>query len=202
MVAALCMAKLHLFLLVPIWIVSQKRWRLGAGLAGGLLTCGAASFALQGPDWIQRYIHLVLNPIQNTGEAFMPNLHGLCSALALPLAVELAMCAVVAWVVWRTCHRAPENAWVATLAGGLLVSRHAYTQDCLILLPSLVAVLLAEQQALPLRALAGILLLPVLYMGGVGHYPGAWLVPVVTLALVATCLARPAAPPAVQTVLA
>ena len=118
MVAALCMAKLHLFLLVPLWIVSQKRWRLGAGLAGGLLACAAASFALQGPDWIQRYVHLVRNPIQNTDEAAMPNLHGLCSSFGLPLGVELAMCGVVAWVVWRVCHRTPRER-LGGNAGGL-----------------------------------------------------------------------------------
>jgi hypothetical protein len=194
MVAALCMAKLHLFLLVPLWIVSQKRWRLGAGLAGGLLACGAASFALQGPDWIRRYIHLVLNPIQNTDEAAMPNLHGLCSTFGLPLGVELPMCAAVAWLVWRACHRTPENAWVAMLAGCLLVSRHAYTQDCLILLPSLVVVLYARETALAPRALAGILLLPILYMPAMGRYPGAFIVPLAMLALVVMCSVNPPAP--------
>ena len=201
-VASLCAVKFHLFLLLPLWIIAQKRWRFGAGLGGGLLACVVASFALQGPDWIQRYTRLVRNPIQNTGQALMPNLHGLCYSLGLPLAVELAMCAVVAWVVWRTCRGAPENAWVATLTGCLLVSRHAYMQDCVILLPLLVVVLRAEERALPFRALAGILLLPALYIGAAARSPGAALVPAATLALLAMCLARPAGTAPVRPALA
>jgi hypothetical protein len=193
-VASLCMAKFHLFLLLPLWILSQKRWRFGAGLAGGLLACLAASFALQGPDWIQRYIHLVRNPIEDTDQATMRNLHGLCAAFGLPLAVELALCGAVAWFVWRACHRDPESAWLATLTGGLLVSRHAYMQDCVILLPLLVATLRAERNALPVRALAGILLLPALYM----PLPDAWrataIVPALMLALVVMCSLRGAGP--------
>ncbi len=48
--------------------------------------------------------------------------------------------------------------------------------------------------ALPLRALAGILLLPVLYMPAVGRYPGAVVVPLAMLALVVTCAVRLPAP--------
>jgi hypothetical protein len=124
----------------------------------------------------------------------MPNLHGLCSTFGLPLGVELPMCAAVAWLVWRACHRTPENAWVAMLAGCLLVSRHAYTQDCLILLPSLVVVLYARETALAPRALAGILLLPILYMPAMGRYPGAFIVPLAMLALVVMCSVNPPAP--------
>lgn len=199
-VASLLMAKFHLFLLVPLWILSQKRWRFGAGLAGGLLACLVASFALQGPGWIHRYIQLVSNPIENTDQALMRNLHGLCSSLGLPLAVELAMCGAVAWFVWRTCRRVPENAWLATLAGGLLVSRHAYTQDCLILLPALVAAVRAEEKALPVRTLAGILLLPALYLPALTVSGPAAILPAVMLALVVMCSVRPPAPAAVATV--
>ena len=198
-IASLCVAKFQLFFLVPLWILSQKRWRFAAGLAGGLLACVAASFALQGPGWIHRYLQLILSPvekIENTSQAAMPNLHGFCSTFGLPLAVELALCGVVAWVVWQVCRRAPENAWLAMLAGGVLVSRHAYTQDCLILLPVLVAMARAEREALPLRALAGILLLPVLYMPGLALSRAAAVVPVALMALVGMCLLRPPAPAA------
>jgi len=192
-VASLCLAKFHLFLLVPLWILAQRRWRFAAGLAGGVLACIVASFALQGPDWVHRYIHLILSPVESPDQAFMLNLHGICYSFGLPLVVELALCGVVAWLVWAVCRHAPENAWVATLAGGLLVSRHAYTQDCLILLPSLVLMLCAREKALPLRALAGILLLPVLYMPAVARYPGAVIVPLAMLALVVMCLVNPPA---------
>jgi hypothetical protein len=198
-VASLCLAKFHLFLLVPLWILSQKRWRFGAGLAGGVLACLAASFALQGPDWIHRYIQLVSNPIENTDQAVMRNLHGLCSSLGLPLAVELAMCGAVAWFVWRACRKAPQNAWMATLAGGLLVSRHAYTQDCLILLPVLVAAVRAEEKAFPVRVLAGILLLPALYLPALTVSGPAAILPAVMVALVVMCSVRP--PAAAPTVL-
>ena len=196
--ASLCLAKFHLFLLVPLWILSQRRWRFAAGLAGGVLACIAASFALQGPDWIHRYVHLIISPVESPDQAFMLNLHGLCYTFGLPLAVELAMSGVVAWLVWMVCRNAPENAWVATLAGGLLVSRHAYTQDCLILLPSLVLMLCAQKTAMPLRALAGILLVPVLYTPAVARYPGAVIVPLVMLALVVMCSVNPAAPAALR----
>jgi len=190
-VASLSMAKFQLFLLVPLWILSQKRWRFGAGLAAGVLACLAASFALQGPGWIHRYIQLVSNPIENTDQAVMRNLHGLCSSLGLPLAVELAMCIAVAWVVWRACRVAPESAWLATLAGGLLISRHAYTQDCLILLPALVATVRAEEKAFAVRALAGILLLPALYLPALTVSGPAAILPAVMLALVVMCSVRP-----------
>ncbi|HXN45043.1 MAG TPA: glycosyltransferase family 87 protein [Bryobacteraceae bacterium] len=192
-VASLCLAKFHLFLLVPIWILSQKRWRFAAGLTGGVLTAISASFALQGPDWIHRYSHLILSPVESPDQEYMLNLHGICYVFGLPLAVELAMCGVVALLVWEVCRRAPENAWLAILAGGLLVGRHTYTQDCLLLLPSLVVALGAKEKALPLRALAGVLLLPVLYMPAVARYPGSFMVPLVMLAAVVMCLVSPAA---------
>jgi len=192
-VASLCLAKFHLFLLVPIWIVSQRRWRFAAGLAAGVLASLAASFALQGPDWVHRYIHLILSPVESPDQAYMLNLHGVCYVFGLPLAVELAMCGVVAWLVWEVCRRAPGNAWLATLAGGMLIGRHTYTQDCLLLLPSLVLALSAKEKPLPLRALAGILLLPVVYMPAVARAPGSFIVPLVMLAAVVMCLVSPEA---------
>jgi len=193
LIGSLCISKFHLFLLLPIWIITMKRWRFGAGLLGGLACSAAASFALQGPDWIQRYLQLVRNPIEDTDEALMRNLHGLCSSLKFPLVLELALCGAVAWAVWRACRTAPENAWLATLAGSILVSRHAYTQDCAILLPVLVATLLAEEKGFPLRILAGILLLPVLYLPALTLPGPAAVLPAAMSAVVVMCwLSKPA----------
>ena len=59
------------------------------------------------------------------------------------MATEVAVCAVVALIVAYLAWREPdfEVAFGWALLGGLLVSFHAYLQDCVILLSVLVAVL-------------------------------------------------------------
>jgi len=138
---ALCAAKFHLFVFLPVLLWRHRLWR---GFAAGAAALVAISFAVGGWNWPAQYLATV-----NAEEAFalanasvMPNLHGLLAGLPYANAWEIAAGVGVAAAVVMTVYRADFNTGLAAvLAGGLLVSRHAYLQDCALLLPALLLML-------------------------------------------------------------
>jgi hypothetical protein len=144
LILTLCGIKFHLFLLLPLVPLIHRRWRILWGGAVGLAILLALSFLAQGPHWISDYMRVLRDPNISPGADIMPNLHGLLDTLgSSSMATEVAVCAIVALIVAYLAWREPdfELAFGWALLGGLLVSFHAYLQDCLILLPVLVAVL-------------------------------------------------------------
>ena len=55
LVLSLCLQKYNLFALAPLWIIGQRRWRVGAGLAAGVAGLLAVSFAVAGRSWPLEY---------------------------------------------------------------------------------------------------------------------------------------------------
>jgi len=133
-----CIAKPHLALLVPVFLVAQSKWiALLGGVAGGTASI-LLSFAVEGNDWPQRMLGLERIPEFDPAPGRMPNLRGLLSFLGGSLAAEVALGVVIVAAIWFLSRRQPlPTVGALALAGGLLLSHHAYFYDAVILLPAL-----------------------------------------------------------------
>lgn len=162
-VLALCSAKFHLFLLLPLLIAGQRRWRMGGGLVVGGAALAAVSFAVGGAAWPARYLATLTDPRINPGETFMPTLRGLVAPLPYAVAWEVVLGLAAAAAVWRVARRGDFTAGLgAVLVGGVLVARHAYLADLTLLVPALVPALEGAQGRLRWPILA--LLAPLWYL--------------------------------------
>ncbi|MEK7996005.1 MAG: glycosyltransferase 87 family protein, partial [Planctomycetota bacterium] len=181
---ALCGIKFHLFLLLPLALAAQRRWRMMAGLLAAGAALLALSFAVAGPDWPAQYAHTILNARVSPAQTKMPNLHGLVSGWPQPLVWSALLSLATAAAVWLAARRAGfEIGLAAALAGGLLVSQHAYVADCALLIPALLIVL-AHGRAGWLRYLALALLAPPAYYLLTSGHPAGWVAPVAIMILV------------------
>jgi hypothetical protein len=163
-VLALATLKFHLFLLIPIFLIAQRRWRtlIGASLATGLILAGC--FAAAGRNWVPRYVHVIMQGQTNPNVRAMPNLHGLLEGLPRNLAWEVVGAVLIATAVFWIARRAhyPVGFSVA-LVGSLLVSHHAYAADMLLLLPALL-ILSSEVPSASVRFLCLLLLSPLPFL--------------------------------------
>jgi len=162
LILSLCLIKFHLFLLLPLLFLGKREWRLASGFSLGAAFLLVVSFAA-GWDWPQSYISLNL-PAVSEDSRLMPNIHGLAAHFPGRELVEFFLSATVIALVWFAYRRAGfEVALAATLLGGLLLTRHAYMQDCAILVGSLVT-LFQRPANLVVRNCALVLLLPFSYV--------------------------------------
>lgn len=155
-VFALCAAKGHLFLLTPVWILARRDWGFLRGLLAGGLALGALSTFVAGWSWPVEMWGAVRNPAFSPNPQLMPNLHGAFQAMPWGWAIELALSLAVvaaAWILARRKEFLPGFAGL--LIGSILLARHSYTADLLIVLPGcLAAVALGKSAALRLTAIA------------------------------------------------
>jgi hypothetical protein len=134
---SLCSIKVHLFLLLPVLILTQKRWRLGAGLLSGGAALFAISYLPAGPGWPSKYAALLSSPVSNPWPEYMPNVHGLVAGLPHSSVWEIAGMLAVAFLTWIACRKGGfEYGLAAVLAGGVLVAPHAYIQDAAMAIPA------------------------------------------------------------------
>jgi glycosyl transferase family 87 len=134
--------KFHLFLLWPLALLVQKRWRMLAGASATVAIALLISLLLAGTSGLNLYIQLLrkkdiehLNP----SPELMINVHSLAINFATDglwargLLVALVV-ALVLWVSWQ----APLWRWVAAASvGSLLVAPHVYGYDAGLLLASI-----------------------------------------------------------------
>jgi hypothetical protein len=178
---SLCAPKFHLFLLLPILIVVQRRWRMAYGFLTGAGAMVAVSFLAGGWGWPMDYYQLLRSPKISPGINIMPNLHGLLAGVPHAIALEVAAGVLVAVAAGAAARRLGfPLALAATLAGGLLVSIHAYPADAVVLIPALLLILSGAQWS-GLRAAACLLLTPV---ASVGLILGGTAIDLLRLALV------------------
>jgi hypothetical protein len=138
MLASLLAIKFHLFLLWPLLLIAQRRRRLAAGFACGAAALAGLSFAAAGPHWITEYWNVIRKPAVSPADQLMPNLNGLLHALPHGVWIEAAAAIGIAVLSWRALRRTGfADGLAVMLAGGLLISHHAYTGDGLLLLPAL-----------------------------------------------------------------
>jgi hypothetical protein len=135
---ALCTGKFHLFLLVPVYLVVHRKWRVIGGASAGVAVLLVLSFVANGWRWPMDYLRVVLNPIVHPGQSNMYTLHGFFN---LPFAGELALSVGVALLATLAIRTLGSGDGLAiTLIGGLLLSYHAYFMDCVVLLPAILIV--------------------------------------------------------------
>jgi hypothetical protein len=172
---ALCAAKFHLFLLLPLLLFGQRRWRMAAGLAAGAAVLLAVSFAVAGAAWPLEYFATLTDGRVHPAAQSMPNLHGMFAGLQHATLLEILAGAAVVLGAWHVVRRSSfEIGLAAVLSGSLLLSYHAYRADCTVLLPAGLLVLAANPSRAA-RVLGTLLLTPVLYMAMRGAWPLAYL---------------------------
>ena len=92
MVLALCASKFHLFGLVPLVILAQRRWRMAGGVVFGASVLLALSFAVAGQNWPLSYFAVLTHPGMSTGLDQMPNLHSLLgTSVGMPVQIALGL---------------------------------------------------------------------------------------------------------------
>lgn len=179
---ALCAAKFHLFIHVPLVITAQRKWRAGSGALLGGAGITALSFAVAGADWPVRYLATVSSPSIGPGEHIMPNLHGLLRDFPARGIWEVLLaltCGVLVWMVAR--HGAFDLGVAAALIAGVLTSVHAYLPDCALLIPA--ALVLFGTRIPWMRMAAVAILLPFLYLFLHAASPAGRVVPAILLLL-------------------
>jgi len=142
-VFALCLCKFHLALGIPILLMAQKRWSALAAGAAATAVLLAACFAIEGPSWPAHYLEVLRMPALSPAAYRMLNLHGIAYWTPWPAVVEVALSLAVIALLWSVCRRTPALgvAGAAAAAAGLLLSGHAYANDCALLIPLLAVTL-------------------------------------------------------------
>jgi hypothetical protein len=162
-VLTLCASKFHLFTLLPLLFVGQRRWPMLKGFAAGAACLVAVSFAVAGPNWPLEYYHTLADNRVHPDVFRMPNLHGLLSGLPAAGLLQIVAGAAVVVATWRVIQQSSFLYGLATaLIGSLLLSYHSYLSDCALLLPA-ATVVYAETKSRWLRLLGALLLTPFLY---------------------------------------
>jgi hypothetical protein len=165
MVLALCSAKPHLFLLLPLFLLGRRMWSTIWGLLAGGAMLTAISFAAAGRHWPAEFLRAALDRHVNPHPWSMPNLQGLFYGASFAAPAEFVFSIAVAILVWRTVRIgvSTEYALAATLVGGLLTSHHAYLPDAALLLPAAL-IIPFEASTRWLRLLAIVAVLPIAYV--------------------------------------
>jgi len=138
-VLALCAAKFHLLLFLPVMIVARRLWKVGAGLAAGSAVLLAISFISCGWDWPILWYRTISDPIISPVMHFSP-LGLLSKSLGHSSFVVAGACLIIgiASVVWFCTRNSDFRlALSVALAVGPICAYHNYTQDYLLVLPLL-----------------------------------------------------------------
>jgi hypothetical protein len=177
---ALCTTKPHLFLLVPVALVAQRRWRLLVSAAAGTLGLLAISTAVAGLGWPSQLIAIVKVLGQDAGldvplrpSVFQLGVNSATIAAAVLLAI--ALCAAI----WRA--RTLEAGVAAAILGSILIAPHTSVYDLPLLLIALPALPLGRYS----RWLRIVLLTPLPYWGLLRGSPSNAALPLLLLAVVA-----------------
>ncbi len=129
--------KFHLFLLLPLLFIGQRRWRMAAGFATGCAALIGISFAVAGFDWPVRMAQIIKTSTIER-QYLLPNIRGILQSVTDNLTLEVILGIIVAVVVVRLISRSGfEYGMCAALVGSLLVSHHAGIYDCVLLIPVL-----------------------------------------------------------------
>jgi hypothetical protein len=161
-----CAIKFHLFALIPLIVLIQRRWRIFFGaLSSGSILIGL-SFLCGGADWPQAYIAAMGDSKLHPHPDYMPNLHTISAVLSGPagLGLEATLSLVVVAAVVYLSLKVPdyELTFAFALIGSLLVSVHSYPQDCIVLLLPL-AIILKKPFSKPAAQLTELVSSPIPY---------------------------------------
>jgi hypothetical protein len=152
----LCAIKLHLLLLLPLFLLRRKLWKTIAGGAAVSAVWLALCFAAAGPSWFAKYRVALADSRANPYAANMVNLRGLFdyhSPWILPVAALVAL--LCGYLIWRGPL---EVALCAVFAGGVLITPHTTVCDATLFLPGLL--MARKMNWAPVRAVAAFALTP------------------------------------------
>jgi Glycosyltransferase family 87 len=185
-VLGLGLIKFHLFLLWPLALLVQKRWRMMAGACAAVAVELLVSLALAGPAGMARYVALLRMtdlPRLSPSPELMINVRGLALNLGIDsVAVTGVLTVAVVILTAAACWRAPLWRFVAAAsAGSLLAVPHVYGYDAgLLLIPLLLAMF--ESGLKGPRIAATVLLTPLPLLLGLAGAPWAAATPLALLA--------------------
>ncbi|MEO8028504.1 MAG: glycosyltransferase family 87 protein [Bryobacteraceae bacterium] len=186
LVLALCTAKPHLFVLVPLALIVHRRWSIVYGaIVGttGLLILGTVA---AGWDWPARLWPLLKSmPGDWHAVGTRPTVFEL-GVNSVSIAVAIAVAIVFVILIWRSSSL--EAGIGAAFIGSLLIAPHGAVYDLPILLVALLAMPLPSHA----RRLRFALLTPIPYWLLLRGSPWTW---VFILMLLATAAASTLAPP-------
>lgn len=189
-VLGLGLIKFHLFILWPLALLVQKRWRMLAGACVAVAAEILVSLALAGTAGMAKYFALLqmtdlthLNP----SPELMINVRGLAMNLGVESAVFTGvLTAVVLILTVAACWRAPLWRCVAAAsAGSLLAVPHVYGYDAGLLLMGLWLAMFesgTQPEARWPRIAATVLLTPLPLLLGLAGAPWAAATPLALLA--------------------
>ena len=189
-VLGLGLIKFHLFLLWPLALLVQKRWRMMAGACAAVAVELLVSLALAGPGGMARYFALLqmsdLRRLSPSPE-LMINVRGLALNLGIDsVAVTGVLTAAVVVLTAVACWRAPLWRCVAAAsAGSLLVVPHVYGYDAGLLLVGLWLAMF-ESHDKGVRIAATVLLTPLPLLLGLAGAPWAAATPLALLAFLSS----------------
>lgn len=177
--------KFHLFLLWPLAILIQKRWRMLFGAIAMVAAELLLSLGLAAPSGLMQYFRLLQRKdIQHLSPS--PELMINVQSLALNFGVDslwtrLALVWVVIALVTAACWRAPLWRWIAAAsAGSLLVPPHVYGYDAAVLLLALWLTIFLGVRA-PARLAATLLVTPLPFLMTLASRPYAAATPLALL---------------------
>ena len=135
---AACIAKPQLALLLPFFLIGRGKWKAFLSASAGVTASILLSFAEEGKEWPARLLSLARMPEFDPAPERMPNFRGLLAFVDGGIVAEIVLLLIMAIAVWLISRRQDlATAGAITLAGGLLISHHAYVYDVVLLLPAL-----------------------------------------------------------------
>ena len=135
-VLALCGIKFHLLLLIPIFLLVRKAWRVTAGVLTGATALFAACFVQYGPSWMGDYYRCL---VENQKHLKTTSLLSAVPAAWWAVAVCAVAVALTVVLAWRSTT--DGTALATALAMGLTVAPRIYLYDVTIALPALLVLL-------------------------------------------------------------
>ncbi len=133
--------KFNLFLLLPLLLMAQQRWKMAWGFLLGCTVLIATSFIVAGPRWPTEMLTALSSPAISPREDIMPNLRGLLQPFTGRFPPELLLGVAIAAFVLMIARRSDfEYGMAAVIVGGLLVSHHAAPHDAALMIPALLIV--------------------------------------------------------------
>jgi len=180
--------KFNLFLLWPLALLIERRWRMLAGAAAMVAAELLVWLGLQGPDGIGKYFSLLqmagLRHLSPSPE-LMINVQGMALNLTGMdnVVISGVLIALVVLLTAAACWRAPLWRMIAAAsAGSLLVTPHVYGYDGGLLLAGLWLAMFESGGARWPRITATILLTPIPLLLGLAGSPWAATTPLAMLA--------------------
>lgn len=184
------LVKFHLFLLWPLALLMQRRWRMLAGASVAVVAEVLVSLALAGPSGLAKYVALLrLTDLRHLSPSpeLMINVRGLALNLRIDnITVTGLLTAAAVILTAGACWRAPLwRAVAAASAGSLLVAPHVYGYDAGLLLASLWLAMFESCARWP-RIMAATLLTPIPFLLGLAGSPWAAATPLALLTFLAS----------------